>query len=308
MKHPDLEIGVYCSHAEKDPARWNPCTGLPHFTRLLPYLMGSRTDSTIFFEQDFDITHALRYVKEKNQGTEGGPKKLTFFQVFLCAAARTLALRPKLNRFVSGYNYYQRNRIIFNFVAKKDLSDQGAEINITIPFSPDETLTTLPAKVSSFINRGKSGPSNESDNLNAFLVKLPRWVIRLVIAAIRFMDYHNMLSESFIPPCHSGRASFSPTWAASGSTRRFTTTSTSAPAASSSRSGRSAGKCITSEAGAVELRDRVKVTFTYDDRIVDGIYCGRAIDMFRTFVENPEQLEKPPELSAELRAELMLKE
>ena len=61
------------------------------------------------------------------------------------------------------------------------------------------------------------------------------------------------------------------------------------------------------DGGAVELRDRVKVTFTYDDRIVDGIYCGRAIDLFRQFVENPAQLENPPELNDELRAELMLK-
>jgi hypothetical protein len=52
----------------------------------------------------------------------------------------------------------------------------------------------------------------------------------------------------------------------------------------------------------------VKVTFTYDDRITDGIYCGRAIELFRTFVENPEQLERPPELSTGLQAELMLKE
>ncbi|MGA2478413.1 MAG: 2-oxo acid dehydrogenase subunit E2 [Spirochaetia bacterium] len=282
--------------------------GLPHFTRLLPYLMGSRTDSTIFFEQDFDITHALRYVKEKNQGTEGGPKKLTFFQVFLCAAARTLALRPKLNRFVSGYNYYQRNRIIFNFVAKKDLSDQGAEINITIPFSPDETLTTLPAKVSGFINRGKSGPGNESDSLNAFLVKLPRWVIRLVIAAIRYMDYHNMLSESFIASMPFWASIFFTNVGSVGIDAPFHHNFNIGTCGFFIALGKIRRECITSEAGAVELRDRVKVTFTYDDRIVDGIYCGRAIDMFRTFVENPEQLEKPPELSADLRAELMLKE
>jgi hypothetical protein len=50
------------------------------------------------------------------------------------------------------------------------------------------------------------------------------------------------------------------------------------------------------------------VTFTYDDRIADGIYCGRAIDLLRTLVEDPAALEKPPELSPELIAELALAE
>ena len=51
----------------------------------------------------------------------------------------------------------------------------------------------------------------------------------------------------------------------------------------------------------------MKVTFTYDDRIADGIYCGKAIDLFKGFVENPEQLEKPAEITPVLRGELMLK-
>ncbi len=283
---------------------------LPHFTRLLPYLMGSRTDSTIFFEQDFDVTDALQYVKQKNLSHNGGEKKLTFFQVFLCGAVRTLALRPKLNRFVSGYNYYQRNKIVFNFVAKKELSDKGEEINITIPFSPDETLSTLPAKVHAFVDRGKSGKSgegNESDSTNAFLAKLPRWMIRLVIYVLRSLDYHNMLPASFI--------SSMPFWASI-----FFTNVGSVGIDAPFHHNFNIGTCgffialgkirkdkVPVDGGAVELRDRVKVTFTYDDRIVDGIYCGRAIDLFRQFVENPAQLENPPELNDELRAELMLK-
>jgi hypothetical protein len=58
--------------------------------------------------------------------------------------------------------------------------------------------------------------------------------------------------------------------------------------------------------GKTSTRDRVRVTFTYDDRICDGIYCGRAIDLFRSFVENPRPLESPPEMTPELKAELLL--
>jgi hypothetical protein len=51
--------------------------------------------------------------------------------------------------------------------------------------------------------------------------------------------------------------------------------------------------------GTVETRDKIKITFTYDDRITDGIYCARGIEIMRDLVENPEKLEVPPELTAE---------
>jgi hypothetical protein len=282
-------------------------SNLPHFTRMLPYLMGSRTDSTIFFEQDFDVTHALEFVKTMNQGCPPNEKKITFFQLFLCAAVRTLALRPKLNRFVSGYNYYQRNQIVFNFVAKKKLSDDGAEINITLAFAPDETLTTLPAKVSAVINRGRSNEGTEGDDINALLTKLPRWAIRLVVGALRFLDYHNMLPGSFITTLPFWASIFFTNVGSVGIDAPFHHNFNIGTCGLFIALGKIRKERVWAEEGTAQERNTVKVTFTFDDRIVDGIYCGRAIDLFRGFVENPERLENPPDLPPELRAELMLK-
>ena len=275
---------------------------LPHFTRLLPYLMGTRTDSTIFFEQEMDVTHALEYVRAR------GGERVSFFQVFLCAAVRTLALRPKLNRFISGYHYYQRNGIIFNFVAKKKLTDEGEEINITLSFAPDETLSTLPAKVSAMVNRGKSGGTNEGDSLNAFLVKLPRFVIRLVIGTLRALDYHNMLPGSFLASLPFWASIFFTNVGSVGIDAPFHHNFNLGTCGFFIALGKIRKERVTGPDGSVTTRDKVKVTFTYDDRIADGIYCGRAIDLFRTFVESPEQLEEPLQLSPQQRAELMLKQ
>ena len=38
----------------------------------------------------------------------------------------------------------------------------------------------------------------------------------------------------------------------------------------------------------------VTAAFTVDNRIADGIYAGRALKLFKDFVENPEKLETPP--------------
>ena len=277
---------------------------LPHFTQILPYLMPTRSDTTIYFEAEFDVTRTLEYLETVNSRGEG---KITFFHVFLCGAVRTVALRPKLNRFVSGYHYYQRNQILFNFVAKKTLTDEGEEINITIPFAPDETPSTLSAKVVESVNRGRAGTSVQSDDTNAFLMKLPRWMIRLSIRFLRFADYHNVLPGSFIRSMPFFASVFITNVGSVGLDAPFHHNFNLGTCGLFIALGKIRKEPVLSAGGTVEMRDRVKVTFTFDDRIVDGIYCGRAVDLFRGFVEDPQQLETPPELSAELRAELMLK-
>jgi hypothetical protein len=53
-------------------------------------------------------------------------------------------------------------------------------------------------------------------------------------------------------------------------------------------------------------RKRLMIRYSFDDRIADGVYLGKALGLFRDFVEHPEKLSAPPELSPELLAELKL--
>ena len=272
---------------------------LPYFTKMLPYVMPSRTEAAIYFEQEFDVTRTLEYVRGQNADGPPGKKNLPVFQVVLCATVRTIALRPKLSRFVAGLRYYQRNRIVFNFVAKKELTDGGAEINVTLPFSPFETLSTLASKVSDYVSRVKSGEATDADDVNALLAKLPRFVNRIVFRALRTLDYHNALPFSFT----KGLPFFSSVF--------FTNVGSvgiDAPFHHNFEFGTCGLFVAFGKIRREQERDLVKVTFTYDDRITDGIYCGRAIDLLRSFVEDPTKLEDPPELGSEQLAELGLKE
>jgi hypothetical protein len=281
---------------------------LPYFTRMLPYIMPSRTESAIYFEQDFDVTRALAYVREANAGKSPGDKRLTLFQVVLCAAVRTIALRPKLNRFVAGLRYYRRNRIVFNFVAKKQMTDGGEEINVTLPFSPYETLSTLPPKVADYVSRIKRGEATETDDLNAFLAKLPRFVNRIVIGALFFLDYHNALPYSFIKGMPFFSSIFFTNVGSVGIDAPFHHNFEFGTCGLFVAIGKIRSERYVDAEGNPSAREMVKVTFTYDDRIADGIYCGRAIDLLRSLVEDPSPLERPPELGPELLAELSLAE
>ena len=276
---------------------------LPHFTQILPYLITKRTDASIFLEQEFDVTHTLEYIRGA-KGMHGDVVGL--FAVCLCAGARTIALRPRMNRFVSGYRYYQRNEILISFVVKRQLTDDGQEFVVTIPLRPDETLATLAPKLKKYVIRARRGDGGTSDQTNALLVKLPPLVLRAAVRILLGLDDLNMLPESFLKSL--------PFWASA-----FVTNVGSIGIDAPLHHLFNAGTCglfvalgkirkvlVPTEEGTVE-RAVMTVTFTFDDRIVDGIYCPRAVDLLRGFVEHPEQLEEPPELTPELLVELKLK-
>ena len=278
---------------------------LHFFTRLLPYLMPTRADAVIYLEQDFDITRTLEFIRKKRDGNPEGPK-ISVFYLILYAAVRGIAQRPKINRFVSGCRYYQRNRITFNFVAKRDMSDEGEEVNVTMSFSPLLSLDEFSRKIYDHVSSIKKGSGTSSEKTNSLVANLPRFIIKAVARGIMFLDYHNGLPKSVIDSL--------PFWC----TIFFTNLGSvgiDAPFHHNFEIGNCGIFCAIGKIrkvsslnpdGTVETRDMVKITFTYDDRIADGIYCARTIDLVRDLVENPEKCELPMELTEEQLSKLGL--
>jgi hypothetical protein len=279
---------------------------LHFFTQLLPFLMPTRKDACIYFEQEYDVTKTLEYVRKRKHDTDG--IRVTLFYIILYAAVRTLAQRPQMNRFVSGYRYYQRNRITFNFVAKRDLHDDGEEVNVTISFSPLLSMKEFCKKIDDHITSVLKGSGTDAEKINSFVTHLPRFCIRFFVWVVTFLDRHNGLPGSVIDSLPFFSTVF------------FTHTGSvgiDAPFHHNFEVGNCGIFCAIGKLrkvnhlksdGSVETRDKIKINFTYDDRITDGIYCARTIDMVRNLVENPEKLEIPLELTAEQLDKLGLAE
>ena len=144
--------------------------------------------------------------------------------------------------------------------------------------------------------------------MNSILTKLPRFLIKFFVWFVKFLDYHNGLPKSAIDslPFYS--------------TIFFTNTGSigiDAPFHHNFEIGNCGIFCAIGKVkkepqfntdGTTELRDVLKLTYTYDDRITDGIYCARSLDMVRNHVENPETLEIPLELTPEQLDSLALAE
>ena len=108
---------------------------------ITPYLMPNRTDNEAFISEKIDLTAINAYLKKKNY--DGIDFKYTFFHVILAAIAKTLTLRPKMNRFVKGGRMYDRKELSLSFVAKKLFTDDGVENLTFIKCSEDTTIDTI---------------------------------------------------------------------------------------------------------------------------------------------------------------------
>ena len=108
--------------------------GLDSMHVFMPIMMPNRADNEAFIQELVDMSAVEAYLEKKN--AQNPEYKYTFFHVILAALSRTVEMRPRMNRFIIGNRYYDRNHITFSFIVKKAFSDNADEsvmISNTIP-------------------------------------------------------------------------------------------------------------------------------------------------------------------------------
>ena len=276
------------------------------FHELEFYIMRKKLDSTIFNKTQVDLTHTFEFLEKYNKGRTDDDK-LTLFQIYLAAGVRAVALRPKINRFVSGRRLWQRNQIIFSFVVKKEKTEDGEEINAMIEFDPFETLETVQKTVSYHIYESRFGVNKNEQDVK-FWGSMPRWVIRFIFWLLRWTDERNIPIYAFtkdIPMwstvflAHLGSIGLDAVYHhlfELGTTGLLITFGKMHKA-----------QIINEDTEEIEIREVMDLKISIDDRIAPGSYTGPTINLFKELIEHPEPLLKPPELTDEQLDKLMLK-
>jgi hypothetical protein len=286
--------------------------GLPAFTKIMPYLMPDKTGSIIFYQEDYDVTDSLGYIKEWNHrnARETGAL-ITLFEVVMLAAARAVSMRPRINRFIAGKRYYQRNQIILSFVAKKELSDDGKEVNVKMPFAVDETLATAAKRVRDYIKKGISEDGHDNEKIVDTVMKLPiSPLVTFLNFAYNWLDAHNLLPYALTESDPMWSSIFLANVGSFGLNPPFhhLFERGTCPIFMAVGKARSENRIAAAPDGnpRVEERKVLRVNFSFDDRIADGIYMGKALELVRKFIESPVLLDVPVALSPETLAELAL--
>lgn len=283
-----------------------PASSLSGHRRLHAFIMDKKNDASVYYSRVLEMEKTMAFLEEKNR--EFAEKKFSLFHVILTATVRTLALRPKLNRFVTGRKFYQRNAIQLSFVAKKGYSENAPSTNVKMNFYPKDTLQNVAERVAKRLKKDRNRDvktANEKEMSS--LATLPGWLLTLGIKLFRGIDslgyapagmialdpmytsayVANLGSIGLDAPFHHlfewGNASF---FLMAGKVQQFP---------------------FPDEKGNTVFRQGMRVNFTLDNRVLDGIYAAKGIELFKDFVENPGILMTEPEIPEEILTELALK-
>ena len=260
-----------------------------HF--VMPLMYPNRCDNEAFISDLIDLTNINAYLEKKN--ADNPEYKYNLFQVMVTAILKTMVLRPKMNRFIANKTMYMHKEISASFTVKKIFSDNGAEALAQVKVNGTETMDDIHNEIFrqvSFCRSDKLDGGTES--LNA-VASIPGFLARIVGAGARFLDRHGWMPKSIT----DGDPFYSSVYLSNlGSIKlgagyhHLTNWGTCSVFCTI---GQAKKRPFYDDDGTVHMKPSVDIGLTIDERIADGYYYSRTVQLLKTLLENPELLDRP---------------
>ncbi|MCH5167740.1 MAG: 2-oxo acid dehydrogenase subunit E2 [Erysipelotrichales bacterium] len=279
----------------KDAKRVREISGM---FQIMMDLKPQRSVSDVYINQKMDVTELCKYIeKRKEKGDH-----ITIFHAFMTGIGKVYYNRPYLNRFVANRHVYEHNDVVISFVAKVAFDDKAEEMMILTKIDPDDNLDSISKKIADKVDsiRNKKEDKKGANNAIDFLGKLPN-IIRIPIVGIfKWCDkmgilpaslvednlYYSSLIVSNLGSIHCGAILHNIT--------NFGTASGLA----------TMGEIKDEEViinGKKEIRKICEFGINLDERIADGYYFAKSIQLLQHIFDNPKMLEENADKKIEVK-------
>ena len=247
-------------------------TDIPPVRQIMPFIMRNRNESTVYFEQQSDLTRTLSFLEQFNAAHP--TRRVTVFHVFIWAAMLALDARPRMNRFVIGSRLYQRDGIWISYSAKKALRDDAPIVVLKRRFDPLMSFEQVVDFIYRDLDEGRSDKKSHVDKELGFFLALPGPLLRLGVWLLRWLDGWNLLPGAFIHP--------DPLYAS-----LFIANLGSVKLESAYHHLYEYGS-IPLFATIGRTRDLgCSIKYSFDERIEDGLYAAGALSLLKDRLEDP---------------------
>ena len=242
------------------------------YRRMMLFLMRGRNESAVYFEQRIDVSKAQAWIGEYNARSQS---RATLFHLILHALASVLHERERLNRFTVGRKTYQRSSVQLSFAAKKAMSDDAPLATIKRRFDPSESFDTLVTQLAGEVGGARSQKPSAMDKelkillalpgfLLAFLIRVLNWAYRWGIAPRSLVDTDPLYTSAFVANLGSIKidAAYHHLY--------------------------EHGNCpLFMTIGHVDGNQNLLLRYTFDERVEDGLYCARALQLLEQRISDP---------------------
>jgi hypothetical protein len=260
-------------------------TDVAPFRRMMPFLMKTRTESAVYFEQDLDLTKTQQFIDEFNATHE---KRITVFHLFTWAIAHVLHVRPRMNRFVVGDRVYQRDAVWISYSAKKSLEDGSPIVVLKRKFDPTMSFEQTVDFIHGDVKVGRSDKKSHMDKELSFFMKLPATLLRFGVKVVRWLDSVNLLPGAFIHPDPMYASMFIANLGSVKLESAFHHLYEYGNIPLFAALGRTKLVPVVDENGTVTAKKMCSIKYTFDERIEDGLYCAHSLELLRKMIEDPK--------------------
>lgn len=270
----------------RDAKRVKDLTGM---AQICIDLKPNRCDSDVYLNQKFDVTELVKYVEtKKKEGID-----ITYFHAFVTALGKVMYNRPKLNRFVANRHVYEHNELIISFVAKISFDDKSEEMMLMVPIKDNDNIESISKKIKDMVENIRNKKSVHKEGANSaidILGKLPNIIRVPLVGLFKWMDARDMLPKDLIKDnlyYSSLIVSNLGSIKCGAIYHNLTNFGTSSGLATM---GEIKDEIVVID-GKKEIRKLVEFGVNLDERIADGYYMAKALQLLQYFFNNPEMLE-----------------
>ncbi len=269
------------------------------FKKIFPFLMPRKCDSLVYLNFELDLSTTFEFIKNNPSSTLN--RKYRVFEVLIAAFSRLIVLRPELNRFIMNKKLWQRNDISFNFIVKRDYSDESPEHSVILYIDKNMNLDEIANYINTKIDETRSITDNENNNAADKLVNIftsfPPAITSFFVNIIKYLDTKGIAPLSITREdglhCSAYLSNLGSIGLSNGTVQhhlyQWGTTSVFMTIGSLKR------KRIKNEDGSIKRVEKLNIGFTVDERISDGYYFIKSLNLLQKIINNPEQLLHTPE-------------
>ena len=253
---------------------------------MFPFLMKGRNDSIAYYPVTIEVENLMAYLER----VKGTPDQLSLFEAVMLALTRILRERPTLNRYIIGRRLYQRRDVQLSFIARREFVEDSTETNVFVKVLPEDDAATALRKLRGEIRTAKTGEEKSDDRLIELFMRLPRSLLQVAINLLSLWDFY-VDTPGFLRGVDPLRCSAYVANLGSvglnaayhhlfewGTCSLFVTIGAVKPTV------------VVGEDGQPTVRCTLELKIALDERIADGYYDARALELFDTYLNDPGQL------------------
>ena len=261
---------------------------------ILPMLMPKRCNNEAVTIEMVETQAIRNYLAQKN--SENPAFKYTLFHVFMAAISKIMILRPHMNWFISGHRIFAHRDVTLAFMVKRAFNEKAEES--IARFTADPEGGSLVNQAHDFLEKFVTAVRTENkvektSNTIGFLKKLPLFTLRFFFWAIHKLEDWSLYPKVLADQDPSYCSAFLTNIGSLGMTASYHHLYEGGTMSCFAMLDACKVRPVFQEDGTYQMKETVKVSFTLDERIVDGYYCGTCIKLFHYLMQHPEVLDQP---------------